>query len=151
MKIVEKRKNGKGSAVFLGKGRYLPWASRICIGKDINGTSIYYDIATFETELEALVCLENYHKELTPLKIKKEKFDRIATFSKRNYPLVPVTNSNSTIQRKNKRNYTFKQVFEEMKSLKFPTKEEIKLEKEKHLKPERKICLSQLNEYEHSF
>jgi len=142
MQDTKKRANGKGSAIFLGKGRYKPWASRILIGKTIEGKPIYYDIDTFETELEAIVCLENYHREPYPLKVKKEKYDRIAFFSKKAYPLVPVDNINSSIRRKSKRYYTFKQVYEEMYEVLFPTKEEMKLEKENHIKPERKICNS---------
>jgi len=142
MENLGRRANGKGTAICLGKGRSKPWAARILIGKDINGKPIYFDINTFESQLDALVCLENYHKELTPLKIKKEKYDRIAFFSQTPYPLVPVENINSVIKRTNKTNYTFKQLFEEMKKVKFPTKEEIKLELEQHIKPERKICIS---------
>ena len=73
MKVIKKRPNGKGSAVYLGDGRYKPYAARITVGKDIEGIAIKYDIDHFETELEALVCLENYHKNPTPLQIKEEK------------------------------------------------------------------------------
>lgn len=140
MEGMKKRPNGRGTAVNLGKGRYKPWAARIVIGKDKNGIQIYYDIDTFESELEALVCLENYHKNPTPLKVKQKKYDRIVTFPKKPYPLVPVETITSDIHRKNKRNYTFKQVFEEMRKLLFPTKEEIKLELEYHIKPEGKYA-----------
>lgn len=131
----KKRKNGTGTVVFLGKGRYKPFAARILIGKDIGGKPIYLDIDTFETELDALVCLENYHKEPKPLNVKKEKYERIAFFSKSQYPLVPVNSPKSIAHRKDKRYYTFKQVFEEMQSTQFPTKEEIKKELEEHIKP----------------
>ena len=67
----KKRKNGMGSVVYLGKGRYQPWAARITVGKDMNGLPIYYDIDTFENELDALVFLENYHKNPTSLYIKE--------------------------------------------------------------------------------
>lgn len=136
----KKRANGKGSTVYLGKGRYNPWVARIVIGKDAEGRPIYYDIDTFETQLEALVCLENYYKNPTPLKIKKSKYERIVTFSSTNYPLVPVENLIADIHRKDKKNYTFKQVFEDMKENLFPTKEEVKLEKTCHIKPEGKFA-----------
>ena len=136
----KKRKNGTGSAVYLGNGRYNPWAARILIGKDKDGRPIYYDIDTFETELEAIVCLENYHKNPIPLKIKKAKYDKIVFPPQNPYPLVPVDNLLSVIKKKDKKNYTFKQVFEEMKENLFPTKEEIKLEKEKHIKPSGKFA-----------
>ncbi len=135
MKIIKKRKNYSGSAVYLGKGRNNPYAARITIGKDINGRILYYDIGTFETELDALVCLENYHKKPYPLKIKKEKYNRIVFFPRTPYPLVPVDSVKYSIHSKDKRNYTFKQVFEEMKTVLFPTKEEIKRELEEHIKP----------------
>lgn len=140
MSNFKRRKNGTGSAVFLGKGRYTPWAARVTIGKDINGIAIYYDINTYESELEALVCLENYHKDPIPLKVEREKYNRIISFPKKPYPLVPVDNINSSIHRKTKKNYTFKQVFEEMKEVQFPTQEEIKQELENHIKPENKYA-----------
>lgn len=140
MEGMKKRPNGRGTAVNLGKGRYKPWAARIVIGKDKNGIQIYYDIDTFESELEALVCLENYHKNPTPLKVKQKKYDRIVTFPKKPYPLVPVETITSDIHRKNKRNYTFKQVFEEMQKALFPDEEEIKKELEEHIKPENKYA-----------
>lgn len=151
---MKRRKNGTGSAVYLGKGRYNPWAARIVIGKDNNGKTIYYDIDTFKEELDAIVCLENYHKNPTPLKIKEEKYNRIVTFSSNSYPLVPVKNIKASIHRKNKKNYTFKQVFEEMKNILFPTKEEIKLEKEKHIRTKGKFgcsnASSMITGYNHS-
>lgn len=137
-----KRKNGTGSPIYLGSDRYNPWAARIVIGKDYKGTTIYFDIDTFETELDALVCLENYHKAPYPLKIKQQKYNRIVTFSKQNYPLVPVENITTDIRRENKKNYTFKQVFEELEKAQFPTKEEIELEKTFHIKPQNKFAYS---------
>ena len=71
-------------------GRQKPWGAKITIGKDINGRNIYHFIDTFESELEALVCLENYHKQPTPLYIKEDKYNRIVFFPKVPYPLVSV-------------------------------------------------------------
>ena len=140
MDQFNRRKNGFGTAAFLGKGRYKPWAARILIGKDEKGTPIYYDIDTFEEKLDAIVCLENYHKAPYALKVKKEKYDRIVFFPKTPYQLVPVESIKASIHRKNKRNYTFKQVFEEMEKMLFPTKEEIKKELEEHIKPDGKYA-----------
>lgn len=137
-----KRKNGTGSAVFLGKGRYKPWAARLLVGKKANGNPVYVDIDTFETQLEALVCLENYNKNPTPIKILKTKYDKIAFFSKYEYPLVPVDNLTETVLRKDKKYYTFKQIFEEMEVCMFPTKEEIRIEKTLHIKPKEKLSRS---------
>lgn len=135
----KKRKNGKGSVVYLGKGRYKPWAARIVIGKDIDGRPIYYDIETFEDELDALVFLENYHKNPTSLYIKKEKYNRIVTFPKVLYPLVPVANPNQDIVEKVKKdNYTFKQLYEEFKDAKMLTREEEQQEKKYHTRPKNK-------------
>ena len=69
MKIMKKRANGTGTVAFLGKGRQKPYAARILIGKDLYGKPLYYDIDTFEEQLDALVCLEIYHKNPIPLKI----------------------------------------------------------------------------------
>ena len=116
---------------------------------------LYYDIDTFEEQLDALVCLEIYHKNPIPLKIKQKKYDRIAFFPKVPYPLVPVNIISANIHRKNKRNYTFKQVFEEMKNNLFPTKEEMQIEREKHIKPGNgkfalHSSLNMINAYNHS-
>ena len=86
----KKRANGKGSAIYLGKNRNKPWGARITIGKDINGNAIRFFIDSFETELDALVCLENYHRNPVPLYIKQKIYDKIVTFPKNPYPLVPV-------------------------------------------------------------
>lgn len=140
MQNFKRRKNGTGSIVFLGNGRYQPYAARLMIGKKENGGPVYQDINTFETDLDALVCLENWLKEPFPIKVERAKYDTIVTFTcfpktKEPYPLVPVDNVEASIHRKNKRNYTFKQVFKEMEKVLFPTKEEIKLELNQHIKP----------------
>lgn len=144
MKERKRRKNGTGTVAFLGKGRYKPYAARLLVGRDFEGKPIYYDIDTFEDELDALVCLETWKKELRPLKIKKSKYNRITFFSylpgsDTPYPLIPVDDINSSIQRKNKKYYTFKQVFEEMQNSLFPTPEEARKEKEEHIKPSNKF------------
>lgn len=141
MKITKKRANGKGSAIYLGDNRKEPWGARITIGKDINGVAIRYFLDTFKTELEALVCLENYHKDPYPLYIKEDKYNRIVTFPKNPYPLVAVQNPKKVIIEKVKKdNYTFKQLFEEFRKAKLPTTEEVKLEKERHIKPKGKFA-----------
>lgn len=140
MKQKKKRKNNTGSAIYLGDNRFNPWAARILIGKNIDGNPIYFDIGTFESELDALVCLENYHKKPTPLYIKEDKYNKITTFPAKPYPLIPVQNPNVEIVEKVKKdNYTFKQLFKEFKEMKLPTEAEIKLEKEKHIKPKGKF------------
>lgn len=139
MKERKKRKNGAGSAVYLGNNRYKPWASRLLVGKDIEGKPIYYDIDTFETELEALVCLENYHKDPTPLYIKEDKYKRIVTFPKKPYPLVSVENpKNEVVEKVKKENYTFKQLYEKFKEEKMLTKDEAQLEKTYHIRSKNK-------------
>lgn len=139
MHRLKRRANGKGSAVYLGNGRSKPWGARIVIGKDIDGKPLYYDIDTFETELDALVFLENYHKEPYSLYVKEDKYNRIVTFPKKPYPIVPTQNPNKNIEENIKRNtYTFKQLFEEFKEAKMLTKEEAQLEKVYHIRPDNK-------------
>lgn len=139
MKNFKKRKNGKGSAIYLDGNRDKHWGARITIGKDINGTAIRYFIDFFETELEALVCLENYHKEPYSLYIKKERYNRICTFPAVPYPLVPVENPiNNIVEKVKKDNYTFKQLYEKFKDTKMLTKEEQQLEKKYHIRPKNK-------------
>lgn len=141
MRKLKRRKNGKGTVVFLGINRNKPFAARIMIGKDISGKPLYYDIDTFENDIDALVCLENYHKEPYPLYIKENKYNRIVTFPCKPYPLVAVQNPHKHIVEKVKQdNYTFKQLFEKFKTAKLPTDDEIKLEKEQHIKPKGKFA-----------
>lgn len=135
----KKRKNGMGSVVYLGNGRYQPWTARITVGKDISGIPIYYDIDSFENELDALVFLENYHKNPTPLYIKESKYNRIVTFPQNPYPLIPVKDPKMEIVEKVKKdNYTFKQLYEEFKKVKMLTKEEEQQEKKYHTRPKNK-------------
>ncbi len=122
-----------------GLGRRKPWGAKLTIGKDIDGKNIYHFIDTFETELKALVCLENYHNNPTPLYIKEEKYNRIVTFPPNPYPLVPVKDPNKEIVEKVKKdNYTFKQLYEKFKKVKMLTKEEEQLEKKYHIRPKDK-------------
>lgn len=135
----KKRANGKGSAIYLGENRIKPWGARITIGKDINGTPIRHFIDFFETELDALVCLENYHKGPYALYIKEDKYNRIAIFPKNPYPLVSVKDPNKELIEKIKKdNYTFKQLYEKFKDVKMLTKEEEQLEKKYHIRPDNK-------------
>lgn len=140
MQGMKKRANGKGSAIFLGPGRYEPWGARISLGKDCKGRYIYHFLGTFSNELEALVCLENYHKNPTPIYIKSEKYNKIVTFPKIPYPIVAVSNPKKEIIKATKKhNYTFKQLYEEYKELKFPTTKEGRYEKNYHQKAKGKL------------
>lgn len=140
MKIMKKRANGKGSVIFLGQGRNKPWGARISLGKDLEGRYIYYFLDTFEQEIDALVCLENYHKNPTSIYIKEEKFNRIVTFPKQPYPIIPVKNPHQQIINEMKKdNFTFKQVYEEYKELKFPTVAEGRYEKNYHKRAKGKL------------
>jgi integrase len=86
-----------------------------------------------------LVCLENYHKNPTPLYIKEDKYNRIVTFPKVPYPLVSVENpKKKVIEKVKKENYTFKQLYEKFKEAKMLTKEEMQLEKKYHIRPKNK-------------
>lgn len=153
---MKKRKNGTGCAAYLGKGRFKPWGAKITIGKDKNGRNIYYFIDTFESELEALVCLENYHKQPTPLYIKENKYNRIVTFPKVPYPLVSVKDPKKEIIDKVKKdNYTFKQLYEKFEEEKMLTKEEAQLEKKYHVRPKNKpfgrhYCRSMITAFHNS-
>lgn len=139
MHKLKRRTNGKGTVAFLGNNRQKQWGAKITIGKDINGKNIYYFIDTFEEELDALVCLENYHKSPYPLYIKEEKYNRIVTFPKTPYPLVSVQNpKKEVIEKVQKENYTFKQLYEKFKEAKMLNKDEMQLEKKYHIRPKDK-------------
>ena len=145
MQRMKKRANGKGSAIFLGNGRYRPWGARISLGKNEKGEYIYHFIDTFETELEALVCLENYHKQPYSLYISEEKYNKIITFPRKPYPIIAVRNPRNEILKDTKKNtYTLKQLFEEYKELKFPTAEEGQYERHYHIRAKGKISYNLL-------
>ena len=74
---LKRRANGKGSAVYLGSGRAKPWMARITLGLDENGLKIRHSLGTFESQLEALFCLEQYHKNPKPIYVKTSKYNRI--------------------------------------------------------------------------
>lgn len=156
MQEDKKRANGKGSAIYLGNNRDKPWGARITIGRDKTGIAIRHYIDSFKTELEALVCLENYHKAPYSLYIKEEKYNRIVTFPKKPYPLVPVENPKKNIVEKVKKdNYTFKQLYEKFKDSKMLTKEEEQLEKKYHIRPKNKpfgrhYCRSMITAFHNS-
>lgn len=139
MHELKRRANGKGCATYLGNDRQKPWGAKISVGKDKDGKYIYYFIDFFKTELETLVCLENYHNEPYPLYIKEDKYNRIVTFPKSPYPLVPVANPKKNLIEKTKKdNYTYKQLYEDFKEAKMLTAEEAKIEKKHHIRPENK-------------
>jgi integrase len=148
-----KRANGTGSAVRLKNKLRKQWVARICIGKDKNDSCIYYDIDSFETELQALVCLENYHLNPSSLYIKEDKYNKITYFPPKPYSLIPVKNPKKQAQDKViKNNYTFKQLFEEFRKIKMLTKEEEQLEKKHHIRPQNKpfgrhYCRSMITAY----
>ena len=156
MKQRKRRKNNTGSAVYLGDNRCKPWAARIVLGKNINGNPIYFDIDTFETELDALVCLENYHKDPYPLYVQENKYNKIITFPQKPYPLVSVVDPNiEIIEKVKKDNYTFAQLYEEFKKTKMLTKEEEQQEKKYHTRPKNKpfgrcYCLSMKTAFNNS-
>lgn len=132
---LKRRSNGKGTAIFLGKNRQNPWGARITIGRDSKGNLIFHYIDFFKTELEALVCLENYHKEPYPIYIKEQKYKRIATFPRIPYPLVSVEDPhNEVVEKVKKDTYTFKQLWDEFEKMKIPTKAEQRYCKNNHVK-----------------
>lgn len=130
---MKRRANGKGNAVFLGANREKQWGARITLGMSEEGKQIRHVLGLFNTELDALIFLEEYHKHPTPIYIKKAKYDKIYLFSNNKYPLIPV--DNPKLERyKVKRNYTFEDVYQEFTKSKFLTNEEIILAREKNIK-----------------
>ena len=147
----KKRANGTGSAVYLGNRGVHSWAARLTIGKKSDGTPVYYDLDTFPTKLDAVVCLENYKSNRVPLKILESKYNTIVTFPPKPYPLVPVKNKSSDIHRKDKSNYTFKQVYEELKEKCFPTQEERFREYKYHIRADGKLGVHHTNNMINAF
>jgi len=136
---LKRRANGRGSVVYLGSNRAKPWGARITIGKDENGKNIFHYLDFFETELDTIVCLENYHREPYSISVEESKYNSIVFFPKVPYPIISVKNPKRDIVNKVKRdNYTFKQLFEKFKEIKMLTKEEELLEKKYHIRPKDK-------------
>ena len=130
---MKRRANGKGNAVFLGSNRDKQWGARITLGMSEDGKQIRHVLGLFNTELEALIFLEDYYKNPTPIYVKKAKYDRICVFANKNYPLIPVDNPKLKKYRK-KDEYTFEDVYKEFIKIKFLTDEEMILAKEKNIK-----------------
>lgn len=135
----ERREKNTGFVVFMKDGRKKPYIARITIGYNENMHAIYYDIKSFEKELHALVCLENYHNNPYPLYIKESKYNKINFFPTNPSPLVSVVNLKKDISDKiKKENYTYKQLYLDFKEAKMLTNEEAKIEKKYHIRPENK-------------
>lgn len=130
---MKRRANGKGNAVFLGANREKQWGARITLGMSEDGKQIRHVLGIFKTELEALIFLEEYHRNPTPIYIKKAKYDRICVFSNKDYPLIPVDNPKLRKYRR-KDEYTFDEVYKEFAKSKLLTDEEIILAREKNIK-----------------
>ena len=80
------------------------------LGQDEDGKQIRHNLGLFNTELDALIFLEEYHKNPTPIYIKQAKYDRICVFSNKDYPLIPVDNPKLKKYRR-KDEYTFEEVY----------------------------------------
>ena len=133
---MERREKNTGFVVFVKDGRKKPYIARISIGYDKEENLIKHDLGSFEKELQALVCLENYHTNPHPIEIKESKYNQIVIFSKKPYPLVPVTNPKENLEEKTKKdNYTYSQLYAKFKEFKMLTTEESKIEKKYKIRP----------------
>lgn len=130
-----RRTNGKGTAVFVGSNRANCWVARITIGQDELGRQVRHNLGSFATKLDALIFLEQYHKNPTPIYISEKKYNKIVYFANTVYPLIPVSNPKAERQKYiQKDNMTFEKVFEGFRAKKIMTPEEMKLAKEKNIK-----------------
>lgn len=112
-----KNANGTGSVVFLGKNRRRPYAVKITVGYNEKG----HPIPKFLTNENG----EKYFAERLDAEELRIKYNR----AKGNIDI-------------NKLEYTFSQVYEDFKFKYMPTKEEIKEEKETHIKAKGKLGAS---------
>ena len=94
-----RRINGKGTAVFVGADRKNCWIARITIGQDELGRQVRHNLGSFPTKLDALIFLEQYHKNPTPIYISEKKYNKIVYFSNMVYPLIPVQNPKAEKQK----------------------------------------------------
>ena len=130
-----KRVNGSGSAIYLGDGRRNPWGARITLGWDNEGHVIRHFLGFFPIKLDALLCLRDYQKNPKPIYISEEKYKKLRSISKGvRSQIIVKKESDASDEIGFKRVYTFERVYKEFAAIKFPTKEEIKEEREKNIK-----------------
>lgn len=133
-----------GSKIFVRDGRKKPWLARINIGYDINGNPVSHILNSFEDELDCILCLRNYTNNPWDIIVEKEKINKIVKFI--NLPSKLITKEQE-LKITDRTYYTFKQVYDEWSELYYPTKEEIEIEKNTHIKAKGKFTRSHMANY----
>ena len=131
---MKKRKYKYGSVIKLSGNRLNPYGARITIGYNVNGYPVYYFLGFFEEELDAHIYLRDYNNTPYNIYVKEEIYNKVIKFIELPSKIL-IKNNNLT----DRTNYTFKQVYEEYAKLNFPTKDEIALERETHMKAKGKF------------
>lgn len=133
-----------GSKIFVNDGRSKPWLARLNLGYDVKGNPIPHVLGSFEDELDCILCLRNYTNEPYEIFISEKQYNKIVRFIELPSKVSIKVSKNPNLD---KSNYTFKQVYEEWKNLYYPTKEEIKIEKQTHIKAKGKFSASHMANY----
>lgn len=133
---MKKRKYKYGSVIKLSGNRLNPYGARITIGYNVNGYPVYYFLSFFEEELDAHICLRDYNNTPYNIYVKEEIYNKVIKFIELPSKILI---KNNNIDLTDRTNYTFKQVYEEYAKLNFPTKDEIALERETHMKAKGKF------------
>lgn len=133
---MKKRKYKYGSVIKLSGNRLNPYGARITIGYNVNGYPVYYFLGFFEEELDAHICLRDYNNTPYNIYVKEEIYNKVIKFIELPSKILI---KNNNIDLTDRTNYTFKQVYEEYAKLNFPTKDEIALERETHMKAKGKF------------
>lgn len=133
---MKKRKYKYGSVIKLSGNRLNPYGARITIGYNVNGYPVYYFLGFFEEELDAHICLRDYNNTPYNIYVKEEIYNKVIKFIELPSKILI---KNNNIDLTDRTNYTFKQVYEEYAKRNFPTKDEIALERETHMKAKGKF------------
>lgn len=133
---MKKRKYKYGSVIKLSGNRLNPYGARLTIGYNENGYPVYYFLGFFDEELDAHICLRDYNNTPYDIYVKEEIYNKVIKFIELPSKILI---KNNNIDLTDRTNYTFKQVYEEYAKLNFPTKDEIALERETHMKAKGKF------------
>lgn len=133
-----------GSKIFVKDGRKKPWLARLNIGYDINGYPVSHVLDSFEDELDCILCLRNYTNNPWDITVEKEKMNKIVKFIDLPSKLITKEQELTIVDRTY---YTFEQVYKEWSDLYYPTKEEIEIEKNTHIRAKGKFTRSHMANY----
>lgn len=133
-----------GSKIFVKDGRQKPWLARINIGYDIKGNPISHILGSFEDELDCILCLRDYTNNPWEISVEEDILNKIIKLIDLPSKIITKKQEFTIIDRTY---YTFEQVYKEWSELYYPTKEEIEIEKNTHVRAKGKFTRSHMANY----